>query len=157
MKEDYKQRMNALGGWMTGVMLWTAFSCSSDGNIDAVSDVATANYIINGTVVSEKNPALPIPGLEVVVAHAAPHPSADTLFTGDDGKFGWEGPVSTFGKDLVFTITVTDVDNEKHNQYAPYTTRISFSRDELDNDVSWFLGEAKKEVLIKMQERITPQ
>jgi hypothetical protein len=87
-----------------------------------------------------------------VVSHAAHHPSADTLFTGSDGTFAWEGPVSTFGKDLVFTITITDIDHKKNNQYAPYTTRISFSKNEPDNDISRFLGEARKEIFIKMKE-----
>jgi putative lipoprotein (rSAM/lipoprotein system) len=127
-------------------------SCSASENEDKVADVPTANYIINGTVVSEKDENIRIPDLQVVVSHATTHPSADTIFTGSDGKFAWEGPVTTFGKDLVFTITVTDIDEEKNNRYAPYSTRISFNKDELDNDISWFLGEARKEVLIKMKE-----
>lgn len=140
-------------GWTLGGLLWMAASCSAGEGEEAITDLPTANYIINGTAVSEKDETLGIPDLQVVVSHAATHPLADTLFTASDGRFAWEGPVTTFGKDLVFTITVTDIDGEKNNRYASYTTRISFYKDELDNEISWFLGEAQKEVLVKMKER----
>ncbi|MDR1555571.1 MAG: radical SAM-associated putative lipoprotein [Tannerellaceae bacterium] len=151
-KKVYAVGLKWFGGWVLGSFLWVAASCSAGEDTVNLTDVPTANYIINGTVVCEKDTNLPIPGLQVVVSHAATHPSADTLFTGNDGKFAWEGPVTTFGKDLVFTITVTDIDEEQNKRYAPYTTRISFNKDELANEVSWFLGEAKKEVFIKMKE-----
>jgi putative lipoprotein (rSAM/lipoprotein system) len=152
MKKKDISWVNRLCKWMLAAMLPTVFACSLKESIESVSDVPTANYIIRGTVVSEEDIAIKIPDLQVVVSHAAPHPSADTLFTGSDGTFAWEGPVSTFGKDIAFTITVMDIDDKKNKQYAPYTTHISFSKNELDNDISWFLGEASKEVFIKMKE-----
>ncbi|MDR1645605.1 MAG: radical SAM-associated putative lipoprotein [Tannerellaceae bacterium] len=153
MKKEYRLWINILCGWMAGI----AFSCSSGGDIDLDADMATANYIIQGTVVSEKDTALPIPGLQVIISHATPHPSADTLYTANDGKFGWERPVSTFGKDLAFDIIVTDIDDEENNRYAPQTIRISFSKDEFDTETSWFMGEARKEVFIRMKEHATPE
>jgi putative lipoprotein (rSAM/lipoprotein system) len=153
MKKKDISWLNPLGRCMWCIIL-PAFSACSVGEYaeaDSGLDVPTANYIIDGTVVGEEDTA-GIPGLQVVISHAVTHPSADTLFTGNDGKFAWEGPVSTFGKDLIFTITVTDIDNEENNRYAPYTTRISFSKKELDNDISQFIGEARKEILIKMKE-----
>lgn len=153
-KMAYALCLKRLCGRTLGGLLWALLaSCSAGEDKEVAANVPTANYIINGTVVSEKDATLRIPDLQVVVSHAATHPSADTLFTAGDGRFEWEGPVTTFGKDLVFTITVTDIDGEENNRYAPYTTRISFHKEELDNEISWFLGEAQKEVLVKMKER----
>jgi putative lipoprotein (rSAM/lipoprotein system) len=148
------QYLIRIAGWLAGLWLGGVTSCSPEKNVDyASSDIPpTVHYVISGTVVSEKDVRVGIPDLQVVISRTDPHPAADTCITGKQGEFAWNNPVTTFGKDLVFTITVTDINGDKDRFYAPYTTHISFSRDELDNEVSWFLGEGKKEVLIKMKE-----
>jgi putative lipoprotein (rSAM/lipoprotein system) len=122
--------------------------------MDSAVDTPTARYVIQGKVVSETDARRVIPDLQVVISHAAPHPLSDTMFTKSDGTFAWEGAVSTFGKDLVFTVDVTDIDGEKNRLYAPYSLSISFSKDEVATDISKFIGEGRKEVFIKMKETI---
>jgi putative lipoprotein (rSAM/lipoprotein system) len=140
---------------MIGLWVGILMSCSVGEDTDLNDKIpATAHYVINGTVVSEKDIRIKIPDLQVVISHAEPHPASDTCFTGEQGEFVWDNPVTTFGKDLVFIITVTDIDKDKNQLYAPYVTTISFRKDELDNEISWFLGEGKKEVLIKMKEGV---
>jgi putative lipoprotein (rSAM/lipoprotein system) len=156
MRMERRKKPAAMAAGIAALWLGLAASCSVGEDAALANDLVppTANYIISGTVVSEKDAAAGIPDLQVVISHTEPHPGSDTCLTGQKGEFVWDNPVTTFGKDLVFTIAVSDIDGERNGSYAPCVAVISFSKDELDNEISWFLGEGRKEVLIKMKESV---
>jgi putative lipoprotein (rSAM/lipoprotein system) len=148
--------MDNLLGRLAALCLGGVLSCSVGEDIgeSGEKDIQspTANYVLNGTVVSEKDTTRRIPGLQVVISHASPHPAADTCFTGENGDFVWNNPITTFGKDLVLSISVTDIDGDENQSYLPYTTTLSFSREEIGEDIAGFLGAGQKELLIRMKE-----
>jgi putative lipoprotein (rSAM/lipoprotein system) len=153
MKKINTVRLNKICLWALAFSLGGMNSCDIGGNLDETLDNVspTVNYYINGTVVSETDSKVVIPDLQVVISFTAPHPCVDTLFTGNDGTFKWNTTVSSFGKDMTFTLQVTD----KSERYAPYSTLVLFCKEELYNEIPLFVGEARKNILIKLKKNDT--
>ncbi|MDR1499614.1 MAG: radical SAM-associated putative lipoprotein [Tannerellaceae bacterium] len=125
-------------------------SCTPGGDASEGHNVPTMNYIISGATVSESAPEVFIPGLEVVISCNKPHPSADTVITDSNGRFTWEGAITTFGKSLTLNVTVNDIDGEENSSYSPFSTQVSFDEYEDPDNEPEFIGEAKQYLLIKM-------
>ncbi|GHT30681.1 hypothetical protein AGMMS49574_10930 [Bacteroidia bacterium] len=153
--KQYNRNINDVMKWAVCLLMMMMFACSEGAdNTDSV-ELPTTNYMIIGTVVDESDTSHVLSDFQVIISLDNLHPYTDTVFTKTDGTFVWEEPVSTFGKDLKFSIQVTDENDNDTTQYTPFLTYISFRQDELelDDDFSSFLGEAKKEILIKMKKK----
>ncbi|MDR0431477.1 MAG: radical SAM-associated putative lipoprotein [Tannerellaceae bacterium] len=139
----------------TGVtLLFTGFSCASgetDDDANSISDTMspTANCVINGKVVSETNQDKGIPDILIRIHVEKSTPLVDTLFTDASGYFEWTAAITTFGDNAKFNISTTDTTGN----YKPYNTSLEFSKNDFNTSPTvWFLGEAKKSLLIKLEE-----
>ncbi len=151
MENIYKPLMKSLKALLFCVFIIMFFGCSDDDEVmnpsESSPSTPTTLYIVNGKVVSEEDKG--IPSIQVEIIFEKPQSFIDTLYTGSEGKFEWEYPVSTFGDDITFTIAATDT----NGVYEKKVTPISFKKDDSQKDITWFLGEAKKNIVILLKEK----
>ncbi|MDH6306614.1 putative lipoprotein (rSAM/lipoprotein system) [Parabacteroides sp. PF5-5] len=138
--------------WAIGLLLLALFSCN-DANEESLAATdslsPTANYEIKGKVVSEKDEAIALPNILIEIIIEKPSLHIDSLYTGNDGGFDWSRPITTFNETASFSIAATDTSG----RYEQKRTSISFTKEEVSNAASWFLGEGKKEITIKLREK----
>lgn len=153
----YQPLMNKVKTIWICLLTLAFFSCSDSGEeallTDALPSSPTADYCIMGTVVSENNANKALPGLLIEIIFEKPKVHIDTLFTDGSGKFEWYGQISTFGKDITLAIAATDTSGV----YEPKVIPVSFKNDESQNPISWFMGQASKEIVIRLKERTNQQ
>jgi len=142
---------------LIGAFVFLGVACSSDseeapGMSNDTNMPPTVNYIINGKVVSENDTNKGIPDLQVEVTFEEPYFYIDTLYTGAGGEFTSEVPVTTFGENVDFTLIITDVDGDENGRFSTLTRIVSFKENDVDKDITWYLGNATKNIIIKLQE-----
>ncbi|GEM_PF-3038373 len=153
MKSFYQPLLYFTHTFILLILLFTGFSCSSgDETVSAPGNdsmmPSTTKYVINGKVVDEENTDKGLANILIEVKVDIPHASVDSIYTEKNGKFYWTGPVTNFNRDALFTLSATDTTEI----YQQNETTVSFTKEEIDNNASWYLGEAEKEVLIKLKE-----
>lgn len=149
MKFVYKPLLNIATKLLVCLSLLIGFSCATEtGETDSLS-TPTSVYIIDGRVVNENNAENAIAGLQIEIIFDKPQSHKDTIYSGDNGRFQWEGLVSTFGKNITFNIAVTDT----NEVYESRTIPVSFRKEDSETDTSWLLGVARKSILIRLKEK----
>lgn len=150
MKMVYIPLIKVIAIGLISILSLSFLSCSADTGEDDTSSgpsASTAVYVIKGKVVNENDANKGIPGLQIEIISDKPHLNAETFYTSTDGSFNWEAALSTFGNNLSVKIIVTDTTNV----FQSKETTVLFTKNEISEALSQFLGEIKKDVLIKLK------
>lgn len=154
MKLFYRLSHSLIHIIIGGTLLLAGVSCSSGDDEYAMapdSDILspTGNYTINGKVVSNTNQGQGIPNIQIGIHIEKNNPVADTLYTDPNGRFEWTGAITTFGDNAKLNISAADTTNK----YKAYKISIEFTKNDMNESTNvWFLGEGKKDLLIKLEE-----
>lgn len=128
---------------------------------DIISDMPleygtpNANYTVKGKVTDQANK--PIPGIEVTIKRSSlpvDHPFNSKILSSDTkGEFSNEF-LGEFPRDIVFTLTFTDIDGAQNGEYNSKQESIEIKTTELKGRSSgWFAGSATKEITVKLDSK----
>lgn len=114
--------------------------------------VPHADYEIKGKVVDRQN--APIPNIQIAISDSVPDwewPCA-TINTDTNGEFLWETSGAFPG--TTFKLVAKDMDgNDNGGLFATDSTYVSFKYAKHENGDTWYVGKAKQEVTIVMDEQ----
>ena len=130
----------------------TLSSCAADNEGSPLSALGnpTSLYILDGKVVSESDTGKGIPGIRVEITIEKKQLAVDTLYTGSDGGFKWESPISAFDESVSFTVAATDTSGI----YESASRTVLFEISELKKDGVLFYSEIKKSIAIALKEKV---
>jgi putative lipoprotein (rSAM/lipoprotein system) len=151
----YKYAVYTVQTIIWGLLLLATGACSPENSEAAMApgDILyspTNNYTLNGNVVSATNTQAGIPDILIEISIEKNNPVVDTLYTNPEGTFKWTGAITTFGDKVKLNIAATDTSGTyKKNQMV-----IEFNKNDISKeDNTWFLGEAEKSLIIKLEKK----